>query len=175
VLRRQPAAGTTRPSAPRRGKAVPADGGNHRHSVPHTARYRRLKLYRRRHSPTGNAPKIRANNFFIFFSTKPKKGSPQTRGLWTAPFLRPQWRMWKTIRGQHFTDVLSRETPIDIRVMSRNVGNLIRIKSISCPRGLISAHKDRQMLCTRGFTLSYRGPAGCRSLFSVGWRGLKNI
>jgi hypothetical protein len=44
--------------------------------------------------------------------------------------------------------------------LSRNLGNLIRAKSNFSPRGLISAYEERQMLCTRCSTRSYRGPAG---------------
>jgi hypothetical protein len=59
--------------------------------------------------------------------------------------------------------------------LSRNLGNLIGAKSNFSPRGLISAYKDRQMLCTRCSTRSYRGPAGCRYLCSVEWRGFRYI
>jgi hypothetical protein len=100
----------TAPGAPRRGKALPADGGIHRHPVPQTARYRRLKQYRRRHSPTGNAPKIRANKSSILFSIKSKKRTPQTRSLWPA-VSPPPVGMWKTFQGR-----LLRANPTSSRI-----------------------------------------------------------
>jgi hypothetical protein len=62
-----------------------------------------------------------------------------------------------------------------VRKLSRNLGNLIRVKRNFNPRGLISAYKDRQMLCTRCCTRSYRVPGGCRYLYSVGWRGFRYV
>jgi hypothetical protein len=40
-----------------------------------------------------------------FVLHKVQKRTPQTNGLWTPLFLRPQWGMRKTFRGRLFTDV----------------------------------------------------------------------